>query len=90
MTGLNVQVLTCSSAYGLVFRMQSDLLVAPSQYANNVHGEWRNLAASNVLLSASIYAECCAGEADVTTTSQVIVSVRARARMLCTKPRAHL
>ncbi|KAJ3559317.1 hypothetical protein NM688_g420 [Phlebia brevispora] len=41
-----------TSVYGLVFRMQSDLLVSPTQYPNNVKGEWRSLAASNVLLSA--------------------------------------
>jgi len=40
-----------TSAYGLVLRMQSDLLVAPTQYKSNVRGEWRSLAASNVLLS---------------------------------------
>lgn len=40
-----------TSAYGLVFRMQSDLLVAPTQYRNNVKGEWRSLAASNRMLS---------------------------------------
>ena len=38
--------------YGLVFRMQVDLLVAPTQYRNNVKGEWRALATSNILLSA--------------------------------------
>lgn len=35
--------------------MQSDLLVSPKQYANNVRGEWRSLAASNVLLSMKIH-----------------------------------
>ena len=39
------------AAYGLVFRMQSDLLVQPTQYRNNVKGEWRSLAAANGLLS---------------------------------------
>ncbi|EKM49625.1 uncharacterized protein PHACADRAFT_214165 [Phanerochaete carnosa HHB-10118-sp] len=40
-----------TSAYGPVLRMQSDLLVAPTQYRNNVKGEWRSLASSNRLLS---------------------------------------
>jgi hypothetical protein len=31
--------------------MQVDLLVAPTQYRNNIKGEWRALAASNSLLS---------------------------------------
>ncbi|KAI0088478.1 hypothetical protein BDY19DRAFT_165838 [Irpex rosettiformis] len=40
-----------TSPYGVVLRMQADLMVAPEQYRKNViRGEWRSLGAANHLL----------------------------------------
>ena len=51
--------------------MQSDMLVAPTQYRNNVKGEWRSLAASNRMLSTCSFPPAAAF---VLTTPQAIAS----------------